>query len=120
MADPAFVVQKVGAKGQPPQDLASGDDLPDAGTGPRFNTQTVDAALRWQVPDDGLYQVLVSDLYGSQRGHPRLTYRLVIRREQPGFALVLLPDSADGDRRGYHPIGRANGRHDRGNPPGRI
>ena len=56
---------------------------------PRFNTQTVDAALRWQVPDDGLYQVLISDLYASQRGHPRLTYRLVIRREQPDFALVL-------------------------------
>jgi len=96
MADPAFVVQKVAAKGQPPQDLASGDDLPDGGTGPRFNTQTVDAALRWQVPDDGLYQVLVSDLYGSQRGHPRLTYRLVIRREQPGFTLVLVPDSPTG------------------------
>ncbi len=96
LADPAFVVQKVASKGQPPQDLASGDDLPDGGTGPRFNTQTVDAALRWQVPDDGLYQVLISDLYGSQRGHPRLTYRLVIRREQPGFTLVLLPNSATG------------------------
>ncbi len=96
MADPAFVIQKVGSKGQPSQDLADGDDLPDAGTGPRFNTQTVDAALRWQVPDDGLYQVLASDLYGSQRGHPRLAYRLVIRREQPGFTLVLLPDSAAG------------------------
>ena len=93
MADPAFVIQKVGDKGQPPQDLASGDDLPDAGTGPRFNTQTVDAALRWQVPDDGLYQVLISDLYASQRGHPRLTYRLVIRREQPDFVLVLVPNS---------------------------
>ena len=53
MADPAFLIQKVGAKGQPPQDLASGDDLPDAGAGPRFNTQTVDAAVRWQVPEDG-------------------------------------------------------------------
>ncbi len=96
VADPAFLIQKVGAKGQPPQDLASGDDLPDAGAGPRFNTQTVDAAVRWQVPENGLYQVLISDLYSSQRGHPRLTYRLVIRREQPDFSVVLLPNSPVG------------------------
>jgi hypothetical protein len=95
-ADPAFVIQKVGSTGQPPQDLAEGDDLPDGATGPRFNTQTVDASQRWQVPEDGLYQILISDLYGSQRGHPRLTYRLVIRREQPDFTLVLLPGSANG------------------------
>jgi hypothetical protein len=96
MADPAFLIQKVGAKGQPPQDLAGGDDLPDAGSGPRFNTQTVDAALRWQVPEDGLYQILISDLYSSQRGHPRLVYRLLIRREQPDFSVVLLPNSPAG------------------------
>jgi hypothetical protein len=96
MADPAILIQKVGAKGQPPQDLAGGDDLPDAGTGPRFNTQTVDAAVRWQVPEDGLYQILISDLYSSQRGHPRLIYRLVIRREQPDYSVVLLPNSAAG------------------------
>ena len=36
MADPAFLIQKVGAKGQPPQDLVSGDDLPDAGAGPQI------------------------------------------------------------------------------------
>ncbi len=95
-ADPAFLIQKVGTKGQPPQDLAAGDDLPDAGAGLRFNTQTVDAALRWQVPEDGLYQILISDLYASQRGHPRLTYRLVIRREQPDFSVVLLPNSPTG------------------------
>ena len=96
MADPAFLIQKVGAKGQPPQDLASGDDLPDAGAGARFNTQTVDAAVRWQVPEDGHYQILISDLYSSQRGHPRLTYRLLIRREQPDFTVVLLPNSPAG------------------------
>ncbi|HZW34677.1 MAG TPA: pre-peptidase [Isosphaeraceae bacterium] len=92
-ADPAFVIQKLGAPGQPAQDLASGDDLPDVGLAARFNTQTVDAALRWQVPEDGRYQVLLSDLYGSQRGQPRLTYRLVIRREQPDFSLIVLPEN---------------------------
>ncbi len=93
-ADPAILIERPGAPGQPAQDLAAGDDLPDSGFGARFNTQTVDTAIRWQVPDDGLYQVMISDLYGSQRGHPRLIYRLVVRREQPDFALVLLPNSA--------------------------
>jgi hypothetical protein len=93
MADPTFVIQKVDPKGQS-QDIAAGDDLPDGGTGPRFNTQTVDAAIRWAVPDDGLYQILISDLHASQRGHPRLTYRLVIRPEQPDYSLVLVPGDA--------------------------
>jgi hypothetical protein len=56
----------------------------------------VDAAVRWQVPVDGLYQIMISDLYSSQRGHPRLFYRLLIRREQPDFTVVLLPNSAAG------------------------
>ena len=37
----------------------------------------------------------ISDLYASQRGDPRLTYRLLIRREQPDYRLVLLPNSAN-------------------------
>jgi hypothetical protein len=48
------------------------------------------------VPEDGLYQILISDLYASQRGHPRLVYRLLIRREQPDFSIVLLPNSSGG------------------------
>ena len=36
MADPAFLIQKVGAKGQPPQDLASGDDLARRGGRPQI------------------------------------------------------------------------------------
>jgi hypothetical protein len=93
-ADPTILIQKVGAQGQPPQDLADADDLADAGAAARFNTQSVDASLRWQVPDDGPYQVVISDLYASQRGDPRLTYRLLIRREQPDYRLVLLPEGA--------------------------
>jgi hypothetical protein len=93
-ADPILLVQKAGAKGQAPRDVASADDLADAGLGVRFNTQSVDAEIRLEVPEDGPYQVQVSDLYASQRGDPRLTYRLVIRREQPDFRLVILPASA--------------------------
>ena len=43
------------------------------------------------MPEDGLYQVAISDLYASQRGDPRLTYRLLIRREQPDYRLSSCP-----------------------------
>ncbi|MCA1686864.1 MAG: pre-peptidase, partial [Planctomycetia bacterium] len=90
-ADPVFVVQKVNGKGET-LDLATGDDTADRGDPVRFTTLTVDASVRWVAPEDGLYQVAISDLYGSQRGDVRLSYRLNIRPERPDFHLFLLPD----------------------------
>ncbi len=92
-ADPVFLIQKVVANGAP-QDLIAGEDLPDPGGGARFNMATLDAAVRWQVPEDGVYQVMVNDLYSSQRGDPRLSYRLSIRPERPDFHLFVVPNGA--------------------------
>jgi hypothetical protein len=91
-ADPMFVVQRVVPKG-PPQDLATAEDTPEQGAGARFGTASVDALLHWQAPEDGTYQVVATDLYGSQRGDPRLAYRLNIRPERPDFRLFLVPAS---------------------------
>lgn len=91
-ADPSFRVQRVNEKGEV-ADLASGEDTPDATGQPRLPSASVDASLRWMTPEDGLYQVAISDLYESQRGDPRLAYRLTIRPERPDFHLFLLPDS---------------------------
>ena len=90
-ANPTVVIQRVN-NGEA-TDLVIGEDMPDRGAPSRFPTSTGDTALRWQAPDDGLYQVVVSDLYGSQRGDARLAYRLNIRPERPDFYLFLLPDS---------------------------
>jgi hypothetical protein len=46
------------------------------------------------VPEDGIYQVVLNDLYSSQRGDPRLAYRLNIRPERPDFRLFVVPPSA--------------------------
>lgn len=92
-ADPTFVIQKVPATGAP-QDLATGEDTPDQGGGVRFGTGSVDALLRWQAPEDGTYQVVVNDLYASQRGDARLFYRLNIRPERPDFRLFVVPTHA--------------------------
>ncbi len=89
-ADPALVVQRVPASGEP-EDLATADDTTDPGLAPRFNLATVDARLRWTVPADGTYQVLLSDVASSSRGDPRLAYRLTIRRDRPDFRLFVVP-----------------------------
>jgi hypothetical protein len=90
-ADPTFVVQKVGDKGVT-TDLVAGEDTADKGGQSRFFTASADASLRWSAPEDGTYQVAVSDLYGSQRGDVRLSYRLNVRPERPDFHLFVLPE----------------------------
>jgi hypothetical protein len=92
-ADPTFLVQKIVANGDPPV-LATGDDLPEPAPDPRFAIASVDAAVRWQVPDDGLYRVAIHDLYHSQRGDARQIYRLHIRPERPDFRLFVVPEDA--------------------------
>jgi hypothetical protein len=90
-ADPSFVIQRVVEKG-PAQDLATGDDRPEPAPNVLFpfSRASVDAELRWQVPEDGLYQIIINDLNNVQRGDARFTYRLTIRPERPDFRLFAL------------------------------
>ncbi len=89
-ADPSLVIQKVAEDGKT-QDLVNGDDQNDPVNNIPFSTATLDTTVRWQVPDDGTYQVVISDLYASQRGDPRMSYRLNIRPARPDFRLVVMP-----------------------------
>jgi hypothetical protein len=95
LADPTFVVQRVLEKG-PPQDLATGDDQPDPVPASPFPTASVDAVLRWQVPEDGTYQVVLNDSFASQRGGVRLYYRLNVRSPRPDFRLFAIPATPPG------------------------
>jgi hypothetical protein len=100
IADSSFVIQKLNEKGEA-QDLAAAQDV--NGTVPGFllADRSNDTWLRWQVPEDGTYRVFVNDLYGSQRGDARLTYRLLIRPERPDFRLfVMAPGNAAGNPSG--------------------
>ena len=75
-----FVVQKVVPNG-PPQDLATGEDTADRGEPGPVRHGDVDARCAGSVPEDGTYQVAINDLFLSQRGDPRLAYRLTFRPE---------------------------------------
>lgn len=91
-ADASFLLQRVRDNGNV-EDVTASEDMENPGLGGEFSTASLDPSVRWSVPEDGTYQVVVQDLYGSQRGSHRLFYRLVIRPESPGFRLFAVPDN---------------------------
>ncbi|RUL87786.1 PPC domain-containing protein [Tautonia sociabilis] len=89
--DASLLVQQIREDGSVVRDIGEADDLGDPGTGPRFGTGTVDPILRFQAPEDGLYQVFVGDLFNATVPAPGAVYRLVIRPERPDFLLFTAP-----------------------------
>jgi hypothetical protein len=61
--------------------------------GPEFNTSTRDPSGRFEVKEDGVYRVRVSDLFNRYQSNPRFVYRLSVRKETPDFRLVALPQA---------------------------
>jgi hypothetical protein len=57
----------------------------------RFTTTTRDPRWDFTAPAAGNYLVCVRDLYHQQRGEPHFIYRLIVRRPQPDFRLVVVP-----------------------------
>jgi hypothetical protein len=57
----------------------------------RFATLSRDPRWDFTAPRDGDYAVQVRDSYFQQRGEPRFTYRLSVRRPRPDFRLVVVP-----------------------------
>jgi hypothetical protein len=57
----------------------------------RFTSNTRDARWDFTAPADGEYFVQVRDLYFQQRGEPRFTYRLSVRRPRPDFRVIAVP-----------------------------
>ncbi|MFN0056475.1 MAG: serine protease [Planctomycetales bacterium] len=110
--DPAILVQRVMRTGDGEQliDVAEFSDIPSpvkvssngyAYDGPPYNAGTADILGKLEIPEDGLYRLQLTDLFGGTRNDPRNVYRLVIRRPAPDFALVawgLHMELRNGDR----------------------
>lgn len=95
-ADPYLIVQKVAVDAMGKEtvtDVTQVDDPADRATkiGAAFDYTTDDPSYRLAVTDDSTYRVMVRDQFGDGRSDPRFSYRLVIRKEQPDFAVVLTP-----------------------------
>lgn len=94
-ADPVLRIVKLNADGTQGREVAGGDDSADRDLGSFFSQATLDPSVRWEVGEDADYLIEVQDLYASQRGSERLTYRLVVRPPTPDFRLFVVPYAPD-------------------------
>jgi hypothetical protein len=58
-----------------------------------YDTNTDDPKFLLQVGADCKYRITLRDHYGATRNDPSLSYRLVVRPEQPDFRVVAVPQS---------------------------
>jgi hypothetical protein len=56
--------------------------------GPPYNAGSPDVLGKVEIKEDGTYRLQVRDLFGGTRSEPGNTYRLVVRRAAPDFALA--------------------------------
>ena len=110
--DPAVLVQKVDRSndGEKLTDVTEFSDIPSpvkvssngyAYDGPPYNAGSSDVLGKLEIPEDGLYRLQLTDLFGGTRKDPRNIYRLVIRKAAPDFALAawgLHMELRNGDR----------------------
>ena len=97
--DPTVIVQHLNRSGETPivTDLAELNDIPSpikvssngyAYDGPPYNAGSSDVLGKFEVKEDGLHRLRISDLFGGTRTDPGNVYRLIIRQAKPDFALV--------------------------------
>jgi hypothetical protein len=110
--DPSIVVQQL--QGQDAEqkwvDLTELNDIASpvkvssngyAYDGPPFDGGSTDILGKLEIKETGTYRILLTDLFGGTRKDPRNTYRLVIRKAAPDFAVVswgLHMELRNGDR----------------------
>lgn len=94
---PTLLVQQIVPPveaGQPPQvnQMALVGMTGEAEAGPEFNARCEDPVLHFTAPADGTYRLLLRDNRNALRADPRQLYRLAVRRSQPDFRLVAVPE----------------------------
>lgn len=56
--------------------------------GPPYNAGSADILGSFKLPEDGRYQIRITDSFGGTRNDPSNRYRMVVRKAQPDFAIV--------------------------------
>jgi len=98
VTNPALLVQRVKpAEGDQPEQaeqLAYVYESGNLDSGNEFDTRSEDPSYRFTAPADGTYRVMVRDSFNDVRADPRHVYRLAIRKDQPDFRLVAVPEGS--------------------------
>jgi hypothetical protein len=103
-SDPAFTLFRItkNDKGEEQAtEITQVDDSQERqGRQPRdFDTSNDDPSLKFDVPEDGTYRLMIRDQFGDGRKDPSYVYRLAIRPAEPDFRLLAYPDKpAQGQR----------------------
>ncbi|MCA9138215.1 MAG: serine protease [Planctomycetales bacterium] len=69
--------------------------------GPPYNAGSSDVLGQFEIKEDGVYRIRLSDLFGGTRNDPTNRYRMIVRKASPDFALVgwaLHMELRNGDR----------------------
>lgn len=111
-ADPSAIVQRLGDAKDADGNAAWSDvmEVPelDGNIGDRdFNTATRDCGGRFEAPADGLFRVVVKDLFHLASPASQQFFNLVIRPLAPDFRLVAVPPQPPkpkDDNREVHPV----------------
>ncbi len=110
--DPSLVVQRVVRDGETETlvDVIELNDIPSpvkvssngyAYDGPPYHAGSADLNGKIEIPEDGLYRLSLTDLFGGTRSDPENVYRLIVRQAAPDFAVVGWPlhmELRNGDR----------------------
>lgn len=94
--DPSVVVQRIVDETKI-EDIAEIADIPSpvkrssngySYDGPPYNAGSSDALGKFEIKEDGVYRLRMTDLFGGTRNDPTNRYRLIVRKATPDFALV--------------------------------
>jgi hypothetical protein len=91
--DPMLVVQRVSKTDKGDVKVSDVQETYDSEAnigGQEFKTSSRDPAWRFEAREDGTYRAQVRDLFNRTGAQPGNFYRLAVRREAPGFSLVVL------------------------------
>lgn len=100
--DPAMLIQRISIKDNGDQevtDVVFVDDVQDRNFNNRsgrheFDERTTDPSYMFKAPEDGTYRILLKDSVSSVNSDPRLVYRFAIRKPQPDFRVVAIPEGS--------------------------
>ena len=100
--DAAILIQRVSTNDKGEEqiiDIVSLDDVQERNFNNRsgrheFDERTTDPSYTFKAPQDGTYRILLKEGVSSVKSNPRLVYRLAIRKPQPDFRVVAVPDGS--------------------------
>jgi hypothetical protein len=99
--DATLVIEREENKPDGPESyefLSEAADIEYTASAAGFGLDSRDGRIRFEAPQDGRYRISLRDAFNTHDNSPRLPYRLVVRKPQPDFDLIAVPDQGPRNR----------------------